>query len=116
MKERRKLERFELRFPALVVVESQGGGVVAFDLTTKDVSSDGAYLQSPSQLPEGAMVKMEFPLALDPARMPAKENSRAMVRVTGKVIRVDKNGAAIRFGNKFKIRSLGSAPHGYSLR
>jgi hypothetical protein len=108
MEDRRKLERFELRFPALVVVESQNGEEVVRDLTTKDVSADGAYLLSSSLLPEGALVRMEFMLAMNSISKSAKENGRARVRVTGRVIRVDDNGIAIRFGNRYKITTAGS--------
>ena len=103
MEDRRKLERFELQVPALVIVESQSGREEVLDLTTKDVSSDGAYLLSSRILPKGASVKMEFVLALDSIRKTRKENGRARVRVTGRVIRVDGDGAAIRFGNRYKI-------------
>ncbi len=108
MEDRRKLERFELHVPALVVVESQSGREEVLDLTTKDVSSDGAYLLSSRLLPEGAMVKMEFQLALDSFRNSRRENGKARVRVTGRVIRVDGDGAAIRFGGKYKITTSGS--------
>lgn len=108
MEDRRKLERFELRVPALVVVECQSGREEVLDMTTRDVSSDGAYLLSSNLLPEGAMVKMEFVLALDSMGMSARRNGRARVMVTGKVIRADGNGAAIRFGNRYKITSSGS--------
>ena len=108
MEDRRKLERFQLRVPALVVMECQSGREEVLDLTTRDVSSDGAYLLSSGLLPEGAVVKMEFMLALDSTAMSARRNGRARVRVTGKVIRADGNGAAIRFGNRYKITSSGS--------
>jgi hypothetical protein len=109
MKNRRKLERFDLCVPALVVMESQNGEEVVRDLTTKDVSSDGAYLHSSNLLPAGAIVKMEFMLALNAGSKSAKESRRARVKVTGKVIRVDENGAAIRFGTRFKITTLGGS-------
>ncbi len=103
MEDRRKLERFELRVPALVIVESESGREEMLDLTTKDVSSDGAYLLSSRLLPQGATVKMEFQLALESVRRARSENGRAKVRVTGKVIRVDGDGAAIRFGSRYKL-------------
>ena len=106
MEERRKLERFELVAPARVVVELESGKKKEFDLTTKDVSSDGAYLLSSQPLPEGASVKMEFLLSLDALRKLAGEKGRAKIRVKGKVIRVDSNGAAIRFASKYKITAF----------
>ena len=109
MEDRRKLERFELRVPAVVVVEPQSGREEVLDLTTKDVSSDGAFLLSSRLLPEGATVKMEFQLVMESLRNSRRENGRARVRVTGRVIRVDGAGAAIRFGRKYKIIMSGSS-------
>lgn len=109
MQDRRKLERFELRVPALVVVESRSGREEVLDLTTKDVSSDGAYLLSSNLLPEGAMVRMEFMLAMNSVGRSWRDGRRMRVRVTGKVIRVDGNGAAVRFGNRYRITTSGSS-------
>ena len=50
---------------------------------------------------------MEFMLALDlPNKLPGEE-SRARVRVKGKIIRSDPDGIAVRFESKYKITSLG---------
>jgi hypothetical protein len=106
MDERRKLERFDLRAPARIVVEDEGGRMDEFNLTTKDVSSDGAYLYTSQPLPEGATVRMEFLIALDTLRKLTSEKGKARVRVKGKVIRVDENGAAIRFESKYKITGV----------
>lgn len=86
-------------------MERQSGREHVLDLTTRDVSSDGAYLLSSSLLPEGTMVKLEFELASGSTGMPARRNGKARVEVTGKVIRTDGNGAAVRFGNRYKISS-----------
>ena len=106
MDERRKLERFELNAPARVVVEFESGEKKEFDLTTKDVSSDGAYLFTSQPLPKGASVKMEFLLSMDALRKMAGEKGRARIRVKGMVIRVDGSGAAIRFASKYKITAF----------
>jgi hypothetical protein len=108
MEDRRRIERFQLRVPALVVMECQSGRDEVLDLTMRDVSSDGAFLLSSSLLPEGAMVKMEFTLAIGSLGVSVRRNGRARVKVTGKVIRADGNGAAVRFGNRYKITSSGS--------
>ena len=106
MDERRKLERFELCAPARITVEYDRGRKEEFDLTTKNLSSDGAFLFTSKPLPEGALVKMEFLIALDKLRRLTSEKGKARVRVKGKVIRVDENGAAIRFESKYKISAF----------
>jgi hypothetical protein len=66
MAERRRLERFDLTAPARLFVESESRETEQLDLTTKDISSSGAFLYCSSQpLVEGVRVKMEFLISLD---------------------------------------------------
>jgi len=106
MEERRKLERFELHAPARILVELGEGKREELDLTTKDVSSGGAFIYSDQPLPEGATVKIELLISLTMLQKLAGEKGRAKVKVKGKVIRVDEDGAAIRFNSKYKITAL----------
>jgi hypothetical protein len=103
--ERRKLERFELNAPALVLLDA-GGKKNEYNLTTRDVSSDGAFLYSSQPLPDGAKVKMEFLISLETLRKLAGEKGTARVKVKGRVIRSDANGVAIRFESSYKITAL----------
>jgi hypothetical protein len=106
MDERRKLERFELNTPARILMDLGEGKKEELDLTTKDVSSGGAFIYSDQPLPEGVTVKIEFLISLAMLQKLAGEKGKAKVKVKGKIIRVDENGAAIRFDNKYKITSL----------
>ena len=106
MDERRKLERFELNAPARILMDLGEGKKEELDLTTKDVSSGGAFIYSDQPLPEGVTVKIEFLISLAMLQKLAGEKGKAKVKVKGKIIRVDENGAAIRFDNKYKITSL----------
>jgi hypothetical protein len=106
MEERRRLERFELNAPARVMVQSEGGTKEELDLTTKDVSSGGAFLFSSQPLTEGANVKMELLISLDMLRQLAGERRAAKIKVKGRVIRVDAEGIAIRFDSAYKITAL----------
>lgn len=108
MDERRKLERFELIAPARVLIETGRSERAEYDLTTRDLSSAGAFLYSSQSIPEGANVKMEFVLTLDTLQKFAGEKGRAKVRVKGKVIRSDSNGIAIRFDSNYKITAIGT--------
>lgn len=111
MDDRRKLERFDLPIPVVAFVETQNGNEEVLDLKVKDVSSDGAYLLSPHLIPEGAVVRMEFMISSNSIKTSSMKNGKARVRVTGKVIRTDGNGAAIRFGNRYTISMSGSGIH-----
>jgi hypothetical protein len=111
MPERRRLERFDLTAPAQLIVESDGGRKAQLDLTTKDVSSAGAYLYCPESLLKGANVRMELLICLDRLRKFAGQNGRAKIKVKGTIIRVDTDGIAIRFANKYKISALEDGDH-----
>ena len=106
MEERRKLERFELNAPARVLLESGRCKNDEYNLTTRDVSSDGAFLYSSQPFPEGAKVKMDFMISLETLQRLAGEKGMAKIRVKGKVIRSDENGIAIRFESSYKITAL----------
>jgi hypothetical protein len=106
MAERRRLERFDLSAPAQLIVESENGEKEQLNLTIKDVSSGGAYLYSPQPPMKGARVTMEMLIILDALRKLAGEKGRVRIKLRGTVIRVDKNGVAIRFENKYRITAL----------
>jgi c-di-GMP-binding flagellar brake protein YcgR len=106
MNERRKLERFELAGPARILLRV-GKSRSEISLTTRDVSSGGAFLFSSHAIPTGTDIKMEFMLALELSNKLIGEESRARVRVKGKIIRSDPTGIAVRFESNYKITSLG---------
>ena len=108
MEERRKLERFDLQAPARILVELGAGKKTELDLTTKDVSSGGAFIYSDQPLPEGATVRIELFISLAMLQKLAGETGTAKVKVKGTVIRVTEDGAAIRFDSKYKITALDS--------
>jgi hypothetical protein len=106
MAERRKIERFDLAAPAQLVVESVSGKNSHLSLTTKDVSSAGAFLFCPQPLVEGSRVKMELFISLEKFWKLAGERGNAKIRVRGTVVRVDADGIAIRFESKYKITTF----------
>lgn len=114
MDERRKLERFELSAPARVMIQSETGLKEELALTTKDVSSGGAFLFSSQPLTEGASVKMELLISLDMLRRLAGEKRAARIKVKGKVIRVDAEGIAVRFDSSYKITAIDNGNHAMS--
>jgi len=75
-------------------------------METRDISSAGAYLYCSQPPVEGSQVSMDLLIASDALRKAAGEKGRARIRVRGKVIRVDPEGIAIRFENKYKITAL----------
>ena len=115
MEERRKLERFELHSPTRVLLESGAKRKDEYELTTRDVSSGGAFLYASQPLPEGAKVRMEFMISVDALRKIAGEKGRASVRVRGTVIRSTQDGIAVRFESSYKITALDDGNSHYPL-
>jgi hypothetical protein len=101
--DRRRLQRFDLQASTLIEVQQEGGrhGVLSF--ITRDISSMGAFIETAQPLPEGAPVRLELMLPLDLPKRVVGEESRAKVKVRGKVIRAEEDGMAIQFDRKFKI-------------
>ena len=108
MAERRRLERFDLTAPALVLVESESGQRTKLNLTTKNISSAGAYLYCLQPPFEAASVRMELQIRLDTVWNQSGEKGRTRIEVWGTIIRRDPDGFAIRFQSNYKIRAHGS--------
>ena len=106
MAERRRLERFDLCAPVQLVVEYGEGERTSLALETRDISSAGAYLYCSQPPEEGARVRMDLLISPDALRKAAGEQGKARIRVRGRIIRVDPQGIAIRFENKYKITAL----------
>jgi hypothetical protein len=107
MAERRRLERFQLSAPARLIIESHGDENSRLNLTTKDVSSGGAFLYCAQPLGEGARVKMELRISRESlSRLVEGDKGTAKIEVKGEVVRVDPDGIAIRFESRYMITAL----------
>jgi len=112
---RRKLERFELSTPALMMIASDAGTRREFDLTTKNLSSDGAFLYTSQPFSEGADVNLEFFITQEMIRSLRGEKGRAKVRVKGKVVRIEDDGVAVQFTSKYKITAAENGRRAFPL-
>jgi hypothetical protein len=109
MEERRKSDRFDLQARTRIVVESQGGEKDVFSVVTKDVSLTGAFVLSPEPLAEGVTVRLEMLMPLQTlhgiigGEPVADQSEKVQVTVSGKVVRSDDNGMAIKFESEYRI-------------
>ena len=103
MKERRKLERFQLRLPAEIEVVSRVPGLEKEKLTlqTDNICSGGAFFHTPTPLPEGTQVKID--MLLNFHRLKTIEKRRPLIKVKGNVLRSEAIGMAIQFDNGYEI-------------
>ncbi len=106
MRERRKLERFDLQTPANIEIDLADGTQQLEGLATKDISSGGAFLVTSVPFPEGAKVKLEFLITMDILRKIVGEGKRTKIKVDGTIVRVDKGGIAIKFDPRYKILTV----------
>lgn len=106
VKERRKVERFDLALPARIeVIDTlQGREKELHDLLTRDICEDGAFFHTPQPLPEHTEVKIDLILPLN--RLERIKENRAHIRVKGVVLRSETEGMAIRFEKGYKISPL----------
>ena len=89
---RRRLERFDLRVPAKV--EAIGRSKEIQHLMTRNVSADGAFLESIRPFFQNTSVRTVLKLP-----------NGAEIKVDGLVLRSEPTGMAIRFDEGYKIVS-----------
>ena len=90
--DRRQLQRYQLRAPAIVKGTIENQGMVA-ELYTRDICSGGAFFQTNHPLPTG--VSVEITLFLHPHRV--------KVTTDGTVVRSEHDGMAVAFGEQYQM-------------
>ena len=103
MRDRRKLERFQLRLPAEIEVVSRAHRLEQERLTlqTENICSGGAYFCTSNPLPKGIQVRID--MLLNFHKQKNTEKRRPLIKVQGTVLRSEAIGMAIRFDNGYKI-------------
>ena len=101
---KRRMERFDLELPARVTKAKEGQGDENLDLLTSDICAGGAFFQTDQPLPLGTEVKIDLVLPLD--ELKKIEGKKALIKVSGAVIRITGDGMAICFEEGFKISSV----------
>ena len=104
MKERRRLERFDLKIPATIESVTSDQEKRVLNLMTSDISSGGAYFHTTRPLPEGTQVKIDLALPLANLKELKDDCNQAYIKVTGTVLRSDSEGMAILFDKDYQIR------------
>jgi len=104
MKEKRKLERFDLRLPVKLRLtgEYSGSDEEEWSLFTQNICSGGAFLSTntPHFLPEGVSLELQLELYLEGIE------PRAQVLLSGRVLRSESAGIAVRFDKCYEIKPL----------
>ena len=103
MKERRRLERFDLEIPATIGFMNLDHKEKVFNLLTSNISSGGAYFHTTQPLPEGTQVKIDLVLPLDNLEKVKNEYKQAYIKVAGRVLRSESQGMATCFDEDYQI-------------
>jgi hypothetical protein len=101
MNERRHIERFTLEIPARVVISTNDNKKEIMELRTVNISSGGAFFHTDQNVPEGTTVQAD--LILDTDRLKELLGSMSYIRVSGQVVRVEDEGIAVSFDNRYEI-------------
>jgi hypothetical protein len=104
MKDRRKLERFNLELPAEITVKTTDQMVRVLHLRARDISSGGAFFYGVNRLPEGTPVKVDLTLSAD--RLKRLMGALAHVEIRGIVKRSEPSGMAICFNEDYHMISI----------
>ena len=110
MKERRKLERFQLHVPAKIELADASGHHETLQLETKDISADGAFFVSPKPISEGAHLKLEMVLSVEKLKDLIGAHKQVGLKLQGQVVRSDSYGIAVIFDRKYQIKALNNHP------
>ncbi|NVL92086.1 MAG: hypothetical protein HWN71_03510 [Desulfobacterales bacterium] len=103
MREKRRLERFQLEIPAAIEFLTSDREKRLLNLLTSDICSGGAYFHTTQPLPEGTKVKMDLVLPLDRLKKANDEHKQVYIKVAGTVLRSESGGMAICFDEDYEI-------------
>ena len=100
--EKRKVERFDLHVETLLQVKDAKSKDRSQRLISRDISSDGVFLETGDPLPIGTEVDLSFIVSLNELNSHLK-NKGVNISTSGKVIRADEQGFAVRFDKQHKV-------------
>jgi len=107
MREKRKVERFNLHIEAILNVQNEARMDKAPILSTRDISCAGVFLTTSNPLPIDTRVDLDFLLnqnELDSGS--PKEDARINISTSGKVVRTNEQGMAVEFDKLYKVSNF----------
>ena len=100
----RLIQRFSIAVPARVTCNESASQNPCVELFSRDVCSGGAFFLTPQ--PYDAGTRVEVRMLLQPQHMASLGDKKAQVVISGKVLRSEKEGMAVRFDRRYKISSV----------
>ena len=105
MREKRRVERFELHIETLCKVHDEGIGDETHMLLTNNISSEGAFLRTTNPLPVGTNIDLNFLLSQEELSNDT-DDQKINIWTSGKVVRTDEMGMAVEFEKLYKVSQL----------
>ena len=100
--DRRSLKRFDLKLPIRVsAFENEQSKQVLVGVSIRDISGNGAYLNSIQAVSKGQGVMLDLALPIEGLDTLCAE--RLNVNMVGEVVRTEQSGFAVRFRETYKI-------------
>ena len=108
MQYKRKLERFGLKAPAQIIPIDSNREKSTFDLVTSNICAGGAFFYTSYSIPEGTQVDVAVVLPLDKLEILKDSSKQVHLKISGKVVRTEADGIAVRFDKNYRISQLES--------
>jgi len=101
---KRKEERFDVQAQSTVFLKDKGPQELKEDLLTTNISTGGLFLKTTYPLPIGTSLDINLVVPID--KLKKLEGDRALIKVSGSVVRANEDGMAIRFDKECDIIAL----------
>ncbi len=101
---KRKEERFDVQAKSTVFLKDKGPQELKEDLLTSNISTGGLFLKTTSPLPIGTDLEINLVIPID--KLKKLKGDRALIKVSGSVVRANEDGIAIRFDKECDIKAL----------
>lgn len=106
---KRQLERFNLSVPAFVTLKGPQSSELKTptELRTRNVSAGGAFMITHEPFDIGSEMEIDLHLAFFTGN--AEHERQSNIHVSGSVIRIEQDGMAIQFDDKYQISPIPKA-------
>jgi hypothetical protein len=103
MREKRKVERFDLQIETMLIVQNETIMDKQPMLLSRDISCAGVFLDTNNPLPIGTRVDLNLLLSQHEFGS-KKKDERINIITSGKVVRTNDHGMAVEFDELYKIK------------
>jgi hypothetical protein len=106
MREKRKVDRFDLHIETILNVQDEAIMDKVPILLTRNISCSGVFLTTSNPLPIDTRVDLDLLLNQNELDSGSLKNKRINISTSGKVVRTNGQGMAVEFDKLYKISKL----------